>query len=335
MPATIRDVARLANVGIGTVSRVINNSPSVRKQTREKVLAAIETLDFEPNPAARRLSGGRTHTISVILPHLTIPSFVERLRGIKAILDYSDYDLILYSAVSAERRDRLFKSVLRKSRTDGIIIISIRPGPEILDRMVNSDVHIVLIDTYLKEVPSVYIDNIKGGRIATTHLVNLGHRKIGFISDYLANDFRFSAMQERYTGYREALSEAQLPFTPEYHIEVPHDRKETKLAAERILNLPNPPTAIFASSDIQAIGVLDAAKALNIKVPDQLSVIGFDDIRDSEYVDLTTIRQPLYETGVIGIQLLLESIENKNRKIPSKALDVELVIRGTTAEKAG
>jgi DNA-binding LacI/PurR family transcriptional regulator len=328
--ATIRDVAKKAQVGVGTVSRVLNDHPSVSPETKEKVLAAIEQLDYVPNPVAQRLSRGRTHTISVVLPYLTIPSFVERLRGVQNILDYSEYDLVLYSAENPDRRDHLLNTLPRKARTDGIIIVSICPDKEQVERFQDSNTPVVLVDVFHKDLPSVYVDNVQGGWMATKHLLDLGHKKIAFISDFLINDFRFSAMQERYSGYQQALIEAKIAFNANYHREVPHDRDLAKEAALELLQLSDPPTAIFASSDIQGIGVLAAAREMNLKVPEELSVIGFDGVRDSEYVQLTTIKQPLFDSGVRGTEVLLKAIEDQTFEVQQFQLELTLITREST-----
>ena len=335
MTVTIRDVAKKANVGIATVSRVLNDNPAVSPSTRQKVLKAIEELDYTPNPTAQRLSLGRTHTISVILPFLTIPSFVERLRGVQHAMAECgvecEYDLVLYGADTEERIDYLFSILPRKSRTDGILVLSLRPNEEQAERMLQSDVPVILVDATYPKLSSVYIDNYKGGIMATKYLLNLGHRKIAFLSDYLKNVFRFSAMKDRFDGYCQALKEAGIAFNPEYHQQVPHDRELASEAVYKWLIGDNRPTAIFASSDTQAIGVIFAARELGLRVPEDLSVIGFDDIRDAELVSLTTIKQPLFESGHTGAMMLLDCLRTGKKNTKAVLQDIELVVRKTTA----
>ena len=330
LSATIRDVAKKAQVGIATVSRVMNDSPSVSPQTRAKVKAAIKALDYVPNPAARNLSRGSSHTISVILPYLTFPSFIERLRGVQEVIEPTEYDLVLYSANNPERRDHLFNVLTKPSRTDGIIIVSILPDREQLETFLDSNVPVVLVDAYHPDLISVYVNNMVGGRIATNHLINLNHRKIGFVSDYLVNDFRFSAMADRFMGYKDALKRAGIEFRPEYHREVPHDRKAARQAALDLLSLEDPPTAIFASSDMQGVGVLEAVRDMGLSVPKDISVIGFDGVRDSEYLNMTTVKQPLFESGVIGSSLLVDLLGQDANAVSSVEQSVELIQRRTT-----
>jgi DNA-binding LacI/PurR family transcriptional regulator len=330
-PATIRDVAKKANVGVGTVSRVLNNNPAVSEETRQRVLQAIEDLNYAPNPIAKQLSLGRTHAIGVTLPFLTYPSFVERLRGVQHALADSDYDLLLYSSEQPDQRDNHFDLLSRKTRTDGILIISI----PLLDRHVKtflkSGVPVVLIDIYHPALNRIFVDDRRGGFIATQHLIELGHKKIGFICDSLDTEMEFLSMRYRLEGYLKALKEAEIPARQEYQVQGPHGRQAAYDMAKELLALKDPPTAIFAASDTQAIGVLDAAIELELQVPGDLSVIGYDDIRDAQYMNLTTIAQPLFESGYEGARLLLSILEKPGNGVREITMPLELVQRGTTA----
>ncbi|MDY6878147.1 MAG: LacI family DNA-binding transcriptional regulator [Chloroflexota bacterium] len=327
---TIRDVAKRAGVGIGTVSRVLNDNPSVRKTTRQKVLAAIADLDYSPNPIARRLSLRKTLTIAVIVPFFTRPSFVERLRGVEYALADSEYDLILFNVETTARRDDYFRSVPRRERVDGLLVISLSPHDADVEHFLQANVPTVLVDARHPRLSRAVVDDVAGGHLATQHLIDLGHRKIGYVSDCLKNPFNFVSSRDRYEGYRQALAEAGIPFRPEYHCQGEHGRREAREMASVLLSLPDRPTAIFAASDIQAIGVLEASRDAGLKVPDDLSVIGYDDIEISEYLHLTTIRQPLFVSGVEGVGLLLESIATPPPTPRRVLLPTELVIRDTT-----
>jgi DNA-binding LacI/PurR family transcriptional regulator len=330
MPATIRDVARKANVGVGTVSRVLNDSPAVREETRQKVLAVIQELDYTPNPIARRLSTGQTLTIGVILPYLTMPSYIERLRGVQYTLADSEYDLVLFDIENPSQRDAYFQNFSIKSRVDGALLISLPPNDEQATRFTNSNIPTVLIDAYHPDLCCIYPDDVEGGRIATQHLIELGHRKIAYLSDYLSTPFHPS-MRLRYQGYREALAKENIPFDPKYHIEGERGRINARVMAKELLSMDDPPTGIFAASDTQAIGIIDAAHELGIRIPEDLSVVGFDDIRDAAYVDLTTIDQHLVRSGIDGAKMLLDLLAEPNPKTKRKhTISVDLVVRGTT-----
>ena len=330
MPATIKDVAKYASVGVGTVSRVLNDNPSVSEETRQKVLIAIDELDYRPNPIARQLSTGRTLTIGVILPYLTMPSYVERLRGVQKALADTEYDLILFSVASPSQRDAFFDDLLRTPRVDGVLSISMPPTNQQAIRLANSGTPVILVDAYHPDLLSVITDDQKGGQMVTEYLIKLGHRKIAFLGDYLETPF-YPSMRYRFQGYRKALQEAGIPFLPEYLIEGENDRSCAREMAKNLLSLNTPPTAIFAGCDTQAIGVLDAARELNIAVPNQLSVVGYDCIRDSEYLNLTTVEQHLFTSGVEGVSLLFEALDEKEVSPIKKNIPLELIVRGTTA----
>ncbi len=330
--STIRDVAEMAEVGIATVSRVLNDSPSVKETTRQRVLEAIEALNFEPHPAAQRLSLGRTNTIALILPFLTRPSTVERLRGVQSALADSNYDLVLFSVDSPEQRDACYTRLTRRTRVDGLLSISLPPSAEQARLLLEAEVPTVLVDSVQPDLNRVVVDDYAGGYQVTQYLLKLGHRKIAFVSDFLDNPFNFVSMRLRYQGYCQALADAGLARDPAYHVEEVHGRAEAAQLARVLLALDQPPTAIFAASDTQAFGVLDAARELGVSVPDQLSVIGYDDIELAGYMHLTTVQQPLYESGVRGVEMLLAAME-AGEEI-SEALEfhlpIELIVRGTT-----
>jgi DNA-binding LacI/PurR family transcriptional regulator len=330
--ATISDVATKAGVGVGTVSRVLNDSPRVSPSTRQKVLDAMEALDYVPNPFARRLSLGKTLTLAVIVPFFTRPSYVERLRGVEAAIAETEYDLIVYNVESVTKRDEYFKRVPHSARIDGLIIISLPPTDEHVEYFLASKVPTVLVDTQHPKLPRVFIDDVEGGRLATQHLIDLGHKRIAFLGDAYPNPFGFTSNYDRYTGYCRALEEAGLVARPEYYATGQHSRDVAQGLARDLLALEEPPTAIVAASDTQALGVLETAREVDIPVPEALSVIGYDDIEIAEYFHLTTIRQPLFESGWRGTHLLLSAIENDAVEPISNELSLDLIVRETTAE---
>lgn len=328
--ATIRDVAKKAGVGVGTVSRVLNNNPSVSEETREKVLSVINDLDFTPNPIARQLSTGRTLTIGVILPHLTMPSYVERLRGVQNALAASEYDLVLFSVETPEQRDAYFNNLSRTSRVDGVIIISIPPTDEQANKFSDSRIPTVLVDACHPQLNCVIGDDFKGGLKATHYLIELGHKKIAFLGDYLETPFQPS-MRDRFNGYKQALMDEGIPFRNEYHIEVENERSQSCAMAKKLLQLEDPPTAIFGGCDIQAIGILDGASELGVRIPQDLSIIGYDGIRDAEHLGLTTIKQHLFKSGVEGVKMLLGKLSQKSSEPHTKFIPFDLVVRDTAA----
>jgi DNA-binding LacI/PurR family transcriptional regulator len=334
MTTTIRDVAKKAGVGLGTVSRVLNNSSLVSEETRQRVQEAIRQLDYVPNPTARRLSLGKTLTITVVVPWFTRPAEVERLRGIEHTLSESEYDLILYNVETPRQRDVAFGHVLRRELTDGVLIIALSPRDDDISRLAQSSVPVVLIDANhesLTALNRVIVDDVAGGCLATQHLIDLGHQRIGYISDPLETVMNFTSSRYRYQGYRQALEAAAIPFYPDDHGQGEHGRYEARRLANLMLARSDRPTAIFAASDTQALGVIEAAQDKGLRVPDDLSVIGYDDIELAEYAGLTTIRQMLYESGKRGVELLLDKLADPATEPVCEVMPTELIIRKTTA----
>jgi LacI family transcriptional regulator len=309
---------------------VLNHNPSVSDETRQRVLAAIADLDYRPNPIARQLSTGRTHTIGVILPHLTMPSYVERLRGVQQALHDTEYDLILFSVENPAQRDAFFEDLSRTPRVDGVLIISLPPTDRQAKHLAGSRVPTVLVDAYHPDLCCVVADDVQGGCLVTQYLVELGHRKIAFLGDFLETPFHPS-MRYRFQGYRQTLETAGIPFRSEYLVEGDNDRSTARQLARHLLTLPDPPTAIFAGCDTQAIGALDTAREMGLRVPGDLSVIGYDGIRDAEYLNLTTVEQHLFTSGVEGVKLLLELLGQSTTAPCQKYISIELAMRGTAA----
>ncbi|MGZ8527410.1 MAG: LacI family DNA-binding transcriptional regulator [Candidatus Limnocylindrales bacterium] len=328
---TITDVASLAGVGRGTVSRVLNERANVDPATRARVLAAIKELDFVPSPTARRLSLRRTQTVAVILPFFTRPSAVERLRGIEFALVHARYDLIVFNVETVERRDAVFRDLPRPERVDGMIIVSLSPHESELERIQRSGLPAVLVDAHHRSMTRVVADDVLGGRLAADHLIALGHRRIGFIGDIPRTPLAFTSSRLRLTGVRRALVAAglQLP-TPLIAIG-DHSRHRAVELARQMLTHRMPPTGIVCASDTQAAGVLEAAASLGMTVPGDLSVTGYDDLELADHLGLTTIRQPLFESGVRAVQRLLVGLDGGSMAPIREVQDIALVIRRTTA----
>ncbi len=314
------------------MSRVLNDSPKVSVTTRARVLAAIEILGYRPNPLARGLSRGRSQTVGAVVPFFTHASAVERLRGVVAALGTSHYDLVLFNVETPLHREEHFAALIGRDRADGLVVMSLPPPSEHLKRLLAIGVPIVLVDARGDGVPAVVTDDIEGGRMATGHLVALGHRHIAFIGEDPKNAFGFTSGPQREAGYRAVLDEAGIPYRRSYVRHGAHDRTVARRLAEQLLALRTPPTAIFASSDVQATGVLEAARVGGLRVPEDLSVVGFDDIEISAYAGLTTVRQPLFDSGLLGARLLLDAVDRERPLDPIvHQLPLTFVERATTA----
>lgn len=331
---TIRDVARQAGVGVGTVSRVLNDSPSVSEVTRQKVLSVIDSLDYSPNLAARRLSRGKTMAVGVIVPFFTNSSVVKRLQGVVSVFSDSAYDLVLFDVEKAKDRNDLLRNIVRRELIDGLLIVSLKPADNDVAEVLEADIPAVVVDADQRWLSRIIVDNVAGAKQATEHLIRLGHRRISYINDDPTNPFNGAPTRDRHEGYRQALREADIPYRPEYYQQGTLNRSSARHLTQKLMQLPEPPTAIFAYSDTQAIGVLEAANDMGIRVPEALSVVGYDDIEAAELVHLTTIRQSLYESGVLGAQLLLKQMVEPFLEPQEILLETELVVRNTTAPPA-
>jgi LacI family transcriptional regulator len=328
--ATIADVAAVAGVGVATVSRVLNGSSVVREDTRQRVRSAIEELDYRPNTIARSLSRGRAMTLGVIVPFFVRPSAVERLRGAEAEFTGAGYDTVLYNVGTPSQVGEQFANVAG-GRTDGILVISV-PPPRPQMRQLIGRTPVVLVDVRYPGVSQVHTDDVEGGGLATRHLLQLGHRRIAFVGDHTDNPYGFTSSAYRRSGFQDTMRRAGLGVPPEHVKEGVHSREAALRLASELLSLPEPPTAIFAASDTQALGVLEAAARAGVDVPGELSVIGFDDIEIAPYVGLTTVRQPLEYSGARGARLLLGQIAGRHPKRPVvEKLVLQLVVRRTTA----
>ncbi len=327
---TIRDVARDAKVGVGTVSRVINDSPLVSEEARRRVLRAIDDLGYRRSSTARNLSLGRTQTIGVVAPFVTTRSVSDRLRGVVGRLrSHGDYDLLLFDVETLEQRRDAFTNFARSDRVDGLLVISLRLSDEEAEGLRRENLPVVLVDVSHRDFPSVVIDDVAGGELATEHLIARGHRRIGFIGD-APSPLAFRSSQQRRRGMTGALRRAGLSSERDLSQRGPYGREEARSLAARLLCLDDPPTAIFAASDVQAMGVLEAAAATGLRVPQDLAVIGFDDIEEAAAVGLTTVRQPLRKTGDRGAELLLSAIDGDGRPPVTELQPVSLIERRTT-----
>jgi DNA-binding LacI/PurR family transcriptional regulator len=335
VPITIGDIARRAGVGRGTVSRVLNNRPNVDPATRARVQAVIDELDFVPSTAARRLSLGRSQTVGVVVPFLTRPSTVERLRGIESALVAVGLDMMAMNVESSTRRDAILREIARPERIDGLILVSISPHEDELARISQTGLPVVLVDAHHRQLPRVVTDDVGGGRLAAAHLLELGHRRLGFVGDVPRPGFGFASSRLRLRGVEQALRAAGLTIAEEDIGLAEHGRAPARESAEALLARPSRPTAIVAASDTEAMGVLQAAAGLGLSVPGDLSVVGYDDIEAADFLGLTTVRQPLFETGERAVRRLVARIAGTDEGPLRDVLPVSLVVRRTTGVPAG
>ncbi|MDN3357358.1 LacI family DNA-binding transcriptional regulator [Actinomadura sp. DC4] len=311
---TIRDVAAEAGVSVSTVSLVLNSPDRVREPTRRKVLAAVEALGFVPKAEAVARARRGVGRVGVLAPYTSYPSAARRLAGVLEAVAHRPVEVVVFDQESAARTPSpLLASLPVTGRLDGIIIVS-RPL-EVAPRLPTA-----LVDVRHPGLDSVYTDDAFGGRLAAEHLLRRGHRRFGFLGEAQESDRYVSPAQKRLAGYRTALAGAALD------VRLTGD---ALTGARALLTGADRPTAVFASDDTLAAGVVRAAHELGLSVPADVSVVGFDDGPLAEALGLTTVRQPLEESGRTGMELLLQRLERPGAAAREVTLGLELIMRGS------
>ncbi len=327
--STIYDVAKLSGVSISTISRVLNASHKVNAETRTRVFKAIDKLGFVPKAEARARALQKSSRIGVVTPFFTAPSFVQRLRGVAGALSKVNYDLVIYTVDSTDRLRGYLASLPLTGNVDGLVIMSLPIGEPEARRLLEHDVPTVLIEYPHPELNSVEIDDTEGGRLAAHYLLKKGHRRIAFLGDTDLPEYAIHPVSLRLMGFRQVLAEAGIVIPEQLVRLAPYTQEQARRVASELLGLPEPPTAIFAATDFQALGVLKAARHLGVRVPEDLAILGFDDLDQAEYADLTTIRQHLDESGRLAIEILLAHIADPSRPCQHVHIPLSLIERAT------
>ena len=328
---TIYDVARLSGVSITTISRVLNAPDKVNSETRKRVMEAIDRLGFIPRAEARARALPNTGRIGVLTPFFTAPSFVQRFRGVASALSKANYELVIYPVDSMDHLQGYISSIPLMKNIDGLIIMSLSLGDQDAQRLSNNGMKTVLIEYSHPQLNSIVFDDEHGGRLVAEHLINKGHKAIAFLGDIEPPEkFAIHPVKSRLAGFTQVLHEAGLSLPKEYVRSSPYIQEETMHVAYELLGLSKPPTAIFVASDIQALSVMKVARQLNIKIPNDLAVIGFDDIDVAEIMDLTTVCQQLDESGRLAAEILLSRIGESNHPLQHINLPLKLIERMTT-----
>lgn len=327
--STIYDVAKCAGVSISTVSRVLNSPELVSEATRIRVLTAIDQLNFVPKAEAIARARKTIGQIGVLAPFFTFHSFVDRLRGLVKALADTPYELVVYYVDSAARRDGYLAHLPITHRLVGQIIMALPFDQAAAQRLLTHHLETVLIEAPQPQFSGVAIDDRAGGRMAAEYLLQQGYERCAFVGDSLVPDYAIHTSAWRLEGYRQALLDMRLSLPDEYVALAPHGMEQARQGAHRLLGLSRPPTAIFAASDIQALGVLKAARERGLSVPGDVAVIGFDDIEMAHTLGLTTIKQQLPESGAIAVELLLERLVDSSRPTRQVLLPLSLVQRET------
>jgi LacI family transcriptional regulator len=325
---TIVDVARVSGVSYATVSRVLSGYEFVKESTRHRVMEAVKHLGYVANLQARSLAGGRTQLIGLVVPNLDNSYVGTVTRGIDQELARANYDLILYTSHHKPDKESFYVSAIAHGLTDGLLLVAPLVPTTYLAALRERNFPYVLIDQADATDSSSVIEatNWQGAYEATRYLLQLGHTRIAFITGALA----VRSAIDRLQGYRAALTDSAYPIKEELIIEGNYQKQTSYEVTKSLLHSVDPlPTAIFASNDLSAFGAMDAIREHGLRIPEDISIIGFDDIPQASLVHpkLTTVRQPLEQMGQVAAKLLLERIEDRNRPPQRVTLATQLVIR--------
>jgi LacI family transcriptional regulator len=329
---TIYDVAAEAGVAISTVSRVLNGSNEVADATRERVREAIQKLRFQPQRTARTLAGKSTSALAVALPSATSQFYVEILKGIKDATRERDIDLLLCNLGSAHPYPTL-QRFLSRGAVDGLLLVSLPPDDRLADQLGGIEAPVVLLGSRYPTFDAFWWDDEAGAREAVAYLIGAGHERIGFVA---AHAWSYSSAP-RLAGYRAALAAAGLSFDPALVVagrttkHAGYSEEAGAEAMEQLLALDAPPTAVFAASDVQAYGAWAYARDNGVRVPRDVSIVGYDDLKLSRFLDLSTVAQGMHEAGRRATERLFERVGASTDERLDVQLPVELVVRGSSA----
>jgi DNA-binding LacI/PurR family transcriptional regulator len=331
MPVTLKDIAKRAKVTSATVSMVINGKPNISQETREKVLAIAQEMNYYPNVIARGLATRKSNAIGVIVPNLASSYVVRILQGIKSTNKDIEYTVQLFDTIGQkETESQLFQRLARERRIDGAILIDASCPEEELQVFRDEHVPCVVVAHRCDIIDSVFVNNKLGSKEATDYLIKKEHKNIACVICYKRN----LPIDERLDGYKTSLESHNIPFNDQLIFEVADDTmEEGKNVFQKIMQSPLKPTAVFVpAGDMVAIGIIKMAQRTGLNVPKDLAVVGFDDLPAAEVIEptLTTVRQPKLEMGDNAIDLLIDKIKGSTSGISQKELFTKFIIRKST-----
>ncbi|WP_332445990.1 LacI family DNA-binding transcriptional regulator [Sphaerochaeta sp.] len=329
---TIYDVAKKAKVSTATVSRVLNAPSLVQVETRRRVLGAIEELNFVPRADAVAKARRQYKRIGVIAPFFTEPSFMERLKGISRVLSSQHYELVIYAVQSSEELQGYLDMLCTSKRLDGLISLCMHLDASLVEKLSLGDLPLCCVETSAEGCDAVVIDNQEGGRMAARFLYACGCRIPGFIGEKSTLHFTVHSTEERLEGYTAYFKEKSIGIEDSHLWLGENDRQLAAKAILAMLKHPQRPDCIFTSSDTLAIQVIQCAAHLGITIPEELNVVGFDDIEMARFVNLSTVDQRLVASGEMAAQTLLDRLRNPGRPVCTKVIELKLSERGSTAQ---
>jgi len=330
MPATIQDVAERADVSTATVSRALRGLPSVAPSTRDLIISIAEELEYDIKPVVSRLASGRK-VVGMVMP-LADQWFYSKLMAVAELeLMQQECDLVRYSVDNLQSQENLLQHLTARKLVDGLILCSLALTETTLDILHRSGVAVTTVETRTAGIPSVAIDNALAAELATRHLINLGHRRIGIITGMADAPLQFAIPEARMKGYLRALEAGGIRYDAELEQPGNYVYAGGAEAMKQLFSLREPPTAIFALSDEMAVGALKMARDMKLRVPEDISIMGFDDNDVSAYVELTTMHQPVARFSSTAVTQLMAQFDGQSpQEVADVELSAELVVRGTT-----
>ncbi|WP_349538809.1 LacI family DNA-binding transcriptional regulator [Sagittula sp. NFXS13] len=325
--ATIQDVARVAGVSTATVSRTISKPDVVAKATREAVLSAVAETGYRVNTTASNLRRQRTGTVLVLLPNIANPFFSQILAGLASVLTPAEYSMLIADTQTGPDADQRLTHYLTSGQADGLVVLDGTLSPETLSGPLVPPA--VLVCEWMgSTLPSVRVENARGAALAVNHLADLGHSRIGHVTGPPGNVLT----ETRRDGFCRALADRGLPVHDDWILEGDFTMDSGAAAARAWCHLEDRPTALFLSSDEMAIGCMGALQSRGIRVPEDVSIVGFDNIEIAQHLSpgLTTIRQPRTDIGVRAAEILMDMIASKTKDGQSEIITVHLIPRGST-----
>lgn len=331
MSATIYDVASRANVSIATVSRALNAPHTVNGATLQRIHDAIDELGFVPKAEATARARRSHRQIGVLAPFFShYPSFMQRMRGIAAALQDTNYELVVYNADTPEHVRGYLHNLPTARRLDGLIIISLLMDDRSVRRMQEYELPSVLVEATHPELSGIAIDNVAGGRLAGQYLLSKGYRRIGFVGgDRLLGGYAMGTSKLRHDGLRTVLGEHRLEPIVAQYVPRTSSPSEAFIQAMEVLKRGDRPDSIFAANDTLALGVIKAAREIGLRIPDDIALIGFDDADFSDCIGLTTVAQSLEESGRMAVEILLAMLVEPGRSLRQVQLPLRIAERVT------
>ncbi|MEE8593780.1 MAG: LacI family DNA-binding transcriptional regulator [Candidatus Bipolaricaulota bacterium] len=328
---TIKDIAKELGISASTVSRALSDSPLVNAETKRAVLQVAERLGYQRNELARALVMGSSGAVGLLVPDITNPFFSDIARGVGEVADGKGAGVILCNTDGRIDRELTYVRLMRRKRVDGLLLCSTTIDTPYLNELAIARIPFILVSRLAgqRDVPFVITDDRVGAGLAVEHLVDLGHRRIGFIG----GPENVQASRDRMDAYLDVLGDHSLEALPDWRSYAGFTQAAGREAAQRMLALSKRPTAIFSANDVTALGVLEVAEELGLRIPSDLSLVGYDDISYASLprIQLTTIAQPAVEMGRIAANWLFAALEHPDIPGLHRTLTPRLVVRSTTA----